>query len=135
VIALTVTAWCFAGAPAGSPSTAPSAEVQALIARLSDADWRVREKAQARLVEFGEEARGPLEKLAAADDATPDARGSARRALKLLDEAGLTGQTRVTLHFKDAHPRDVIAELARGGPSCRSGPKGVGRRRGASGRS
>jgi hypothetical protein len=115
VVALTVAVWCFAGAPAGSPSTAPSAEVQALIAQLSDVDWRVREKAQARLVEFGEEARGPLEKLAAADDATPDARGSARRALKLLDEAGLTGQTRVTLHFKEAHPRDVIAALARQG--------------------
>ena len=97
---------------AAPPATAPSAEVQALMAQLLDPDWRVREKGQAGLVEFGEEARPALEQFVKGDT-TPDARALAVKALALIEENGLTGQTRVTLHFKDAHPRDVVAELAR----------------------
>lgn len=122
VMALIAAAWCAAAPPATAPSpttapspaTAPSPEIQALIAQLADPDWRVREKAQSALVEFGEEARAALEAVAKGDS-TPDARALAVKALQLIDDTSLTGQTRVTLHFKDAHPRDVVAELARQG--------------------
>jgi hypothetical protein len=92
------------------PSTAPT--TQALIQQLSADAWTQRQAAQKQLIELGEAARDPVRKAldTAGDDET---RVRAQAVLAALDEKRVVGPSIITIHMKDAAPREIFAELER----------------------
>jgi hypothetical protein len=107
------------GEPAGQAeigvrATSPEAEakVEALAGELADDNWVVRQKAQDELVQFGPVARARLEGLLR-ETRDEEVRTRAEAALRQIEENRLTGTSFVTIHVKDAHPKEVLAELSR----------------------
>jgi hypothetical protein len=83
-----------------------------LLGQLADQDWHVRRRAQDRLVHGGEDAKPFIQELVqlATND---EARKNAQSALAAIDENRLIGPSYLTLHFKNASPADVFAEISR----------------------
>lgn len=104
-------------AAAAGPQTRPAAAValgdpEQLLRDLADSDWHVRRKAQDRLVEGGEQAKPFIQQLI--DKATSDeARKNAQAAIAEIDENRRIGPSYLTLHFKNAPPSEVFAEISR----------------------
>jgi hypothetical protein len=91
-------------------TTAPT--TQALIQQLSADVWTDRQAAQKQLIDLGDAARGPVRQ--ALDVATSEeTRVRAQAVLAALDEKRAIGPSIITIHMKDAAPRDIFAELER----------------------
>jgi hypothetical protein len=101
-------------APATQPTTLPATrpDPDALLARLSNDAWQQRQRAQDELVRMGEAAR-PLVKELFARTADVEVRTRLEAALAQIDEDRVSGPSYITLHFKDADPKAVFAELSR----------------------
>ena len=101
-------------APASRPAAAfqPSPEVDALISRLTDPHWQIRNRAIERLVQLGASAEP---QLWAARQNAPDVDSRARIELALtrIGEARRAGSTYVTLHLKGVSTRDALAAFTR----------------------
>jgi hypothetical protein len=97
-------------APTSRPVT--SAEVAELFKQLSSPDWRQRRTAREALVRLGEEARDSISSLipTAPDE---ESKHQAQEALAQIDTNRVLGPSYITAHFKNAHPREVFAELSR----------------------
>ena len=108
-----------ATAPATLPATRAAAtqlatppEVAALLKNLAADTWATRERAQRDLVALGPTVRPFVEQLAAtASDA--EARTRAAAVLRALEREAKFGETRVTLHYKNAEPKAVMDDLSR----------------------
>jgi len=98
--------------PTTWPATVPAAQVEALITQLSADDWHQRQKAEDQLVELGETAKPFIQRLGSQvhDD---EIRVRCAAALARIDKEIAEGPTYITLHFKDAGPKEIFAELAR----------------------
>jgi hypothetical protein len=84
----------------------------AAVKGLGAESWKQRQAAQETLVRFGEDAVPRLTQLArSADD--EEVRTRAGAALRQVEENALVGPSTLTLHFKDARPRDVFAAIAK----------------------
>jgi hypothetical protein len=84
----------------------------AAIKALGADSWKERQAAQETLVRFGDEAVPRLTQLARnADD--EEVRTRAGAALRQIEENALVGPSTLTLHFKDAKPKEVFAAIAR----------------------
>src|SRR5436309_805952 len=111
-------------APATAPSTDPSTrpapvapapttpEIEKQVALLGSRNWKVREKAQDRLVDLGSAAEPRLRELL---DGPIDSqtRLGIQRALGQMAADRKLGPTLVTIHTKAAAPKDVFADLSR----------------------
>ena len=95
------------------PATQPAhPEIASSLKALSSPDWHERRKAQDELVAGGEEAKPFIAELVrAAPDA--ESRKNAEAALARIDQNRAQGPSLITLHVKDATPRQVFAELSR----------------------
>jgi hypothetical protein len=103
-----------AAAPASAPTSAPSAELLAEITRLSSNDFKVRQEAQEKIVGMGAGVIPALQEAGKkADD--PEVRTAAEAIIDRIIAADQTGASLVTLHYTNAHPREVIADLAKQG--------------------
>lgn len=93
-------------------SAAGAQDLDALIARLSADQYRVREQAKSELVALGQAAVPRLRALLneTRDD---DLRQLADAALAQIEEDQLIGQSRVTLRFADSPPGPIFDELFR----------------------
>jgi hypothetical protein len=99
--------------PTTRPLDAATVEqIRKLVAQLESPDWRRRDRAVPELVKLGDDARPALEELVRTTEVI-DARTAAQDALNQIAANRLTGPSYVTLHLKDALPRDAFAELAR----------------------
>lgn len=98
-----------ATAPAPALSFPPADEV---LKQLSSDDRHERRKVQDLLVRGGEDARPFLLDLIRRAQ-SPEARKNAEAALAQIDQDRLVGPSYITLHVKDAAPRDVFDELSR----------------------
>lgn len=101
---------------AAAPDTRPVAlslgDPDELLAGLASPDWRVRRRTTDLLVRGGPDAKpfiGDLVQRASSDEA----RKNALSALAEIDEIRITGPSYLTLHFKDAPPARVFAEISR----------------------
>jgi len=104
-------------ATATGPSTQPAVVVALgdparLLEQLADPDWHVRRKAQDQLVRAGQDAKPFIRELVQRA-ITDEARKNAQSALAEIDENRLIGPSYLTLHFKNASPADVFAEISR----------------------
>src|SRR5688572_4039145 len=84
-----------------APATQPTQEIPALIGQLSDPDWKLRQKAQERLVSIGDPAIEALKQIVQ-QTKDEEVRTRAESALRQIAENARTGPTLVTLHVKDA---------------------------------
>jgi hypothetical protein len=111
---------------AGSDAAACSNEIDALIVRLTDPRWHVRDRAVERLVELGASAERQL--LAARDSASNvDARARMEMALGRIHESRRSGPTYVSLHLSNAPAHDALAAMAaEARVKFDSGPTAVG---------
>lgn len=102
--------------PATEPATAPAAmnfpPADEVLKQLASDDRRERRKAQDLLVHGGEDGR-PFVLELIRQATTPEARKNAEAALAQIDQNRLVGPSYITLHVKDAAPRDVFAELSK----------------------
>src|SRR5687768_1785535 len=87
-------------------------EIPALIQQLSHDDWKLRQKAQERLVAIGEPAVDALKKISA-DTKDEEVRARAEAALQQIADTTRTGPTLITLHVKDATIQSVLDELSK----------------------
>lgn len=89
-----------------------AARLESLIEGLFDDSWQVRQKAQDRIAQIGEAVRPRLAKLLAqtTDD---EVRTRVESILRQLDENRVSGTSFITLHMKDASPKEVFAEVSR----------------------
>lgn len=100
-----------------SPTTAPAARVQfppaaSVLKRLASPDPHERRKAREMLVQAGEDGRTFIRELIRqADD--PEARKNAEAALAQINDDRIVGPSYITLHVKDASPREVFEEVSR----------------------
>jgi hypothetical protein len=94
------------------PTSRSSAEIESLIQQLSSDEFKQRESAQQRLVQLGEAVQ---ERLTRVVNETQDeeARARAEAALVQIADNAAVGPTYVNLHFDNAPPQVVFAELAR----------------------
>lgn len=101
--------------PATAPASRPSvdaAESRELLAGLANDDAHVRQRCEDSLVRMGEDARPLLiELLKHTQDLEVTTRGEA--AIRRIDANRLYGPSYVTLHLKQAEPREAVAELSR----------------------
>ena len=95
-----------------APTTRPTDEIPTLLRQLSHDDWKVRQKAQERLVSIGEPAVEPL-KRALRETKDPEARTLAEAALRQIAENDRTGPTLIKLHLKDAPLQTALEELSK----------------------
>jgi hypothetical protein len=101
-----------AAAPATGPAPPADPRIEAAIRQLSADAWRDRQAAQDTLVGFGEGVIPRLRELtAAADD--DEVRTRAGAAIAQIENNARLGGSLVTIHLKDASPKDVFAELSR----------------------
>lgn len=114
MLALAASAMAQSTAPA-AVSTAPSTsaslpELEPLIEKLADPDWKVRSAAQDAIVAFGDDAVPRLQQL---QSTSPDAevRIAAENMLARIAESRLTGATLITLHLKDVEPNQAFEAL------------------------
>lgn len=103
-------------AAAAGPDTRPAAawlgDPADLLGRLADPNWHVRREAGDQLVRGGTDAKPFIHSLI--DRATTDeARKNAQAALAEIDENRLIGPSYLTLHFKNATPPEVFAEISK----------------------
>lgn len=99
--------------PATVPAEPPvSPAVAKLIADLSATDWHARKKAEAALVDLGDESVRALEQASRAAS-LDEARTAATRALKQIDENRRVGQSLITLRLKDVPVRQAFEALGR----------------------
>ncbi len=97
--------------PASQPS-ANARQIEEFIAQLGDESWTVRQKAQDQLVSYGEEAWPRLqETLKGTGD--EEVRARAEAAVRVIEENRMAGPSLITLHFKEASPKDIFDSLAR----------------------
>lgn len=106
-------------APSAEPQTGPTNHASAagnaadaLVARLSDPDWRRRDKARAELVRLGEAAVPALDRVTRSAP-TDEARTAAAAALKQIADDRVVGASYVTLKLTDAPARRAFEELGR----------------------
>ena len=87
-------------------------EKRDLLTRLASDQWQVREAAEQQIVGMGEAAR-PLvaELLTKTTDA--EARARLKLALERIDQDRISGASIITLHMKDATPRQAFDALSR----------------------
>ena len=111
--------------PPAAPTPQEKAQLDALVTRLSDDDWKAREKAQQDLTRFGPGAAPRLkEVLAGAKD--PELRTRVEAILKLIEQNDATGPTFVTLHLSAAPAALAFDELARqAGAKLETNPPGL----------
>lgn len=111
--------------PPALPATEPTAEpavtqalpadpaaIDAAISKLADPDWRKREKALSALIQMGEAAVPSLKKLEQTTQ-IDEVRNAAQTALRQIGENRIIGPSFVTLHLKNASPRQAFEALAR----------------------
>lgn len=98
--------------PATAPAAASFPPVDQVLKQLSSDDRHERRKAQDMLVRGGEDARPFLLELIHRAQ-SPEARKNAEAALAQIDQDRLVGPSYITLHVKDATPREVFDELSR----------------------
>jgi hypothetical protein len=114
VLSLSATVW---GDPATSPTTNAASQPttppqeQHLIDQLNADDWRARQAAEDGLVAMGQQTRGEMLLLTATG--TAEQRTRAQSVLARLDVAAANSPTLVTLHMKDANPRDIFSAIAK----------------------
>ena len=94
-----------------APATNPATEIPSLIQQLSDDDWKLRQKAQERLVSIGDAAIEPL-RTVARDSKDEEVRTRAESALRQIAEKSRSGPTLITLHLQDAPLPTAIQQLA-----------------------
>jgi len=102
-----------ATAPATRPTTGPALpSAEEMLKKLASDNWHERKMAQDQLVRLGEDAK-PLvrEVIRRAPDA--ESRKNAEAALAQIEENRITGPSFVSIHVKDAEPKEVMAELSR----------------------
>jgi len=97
-----------------APTTMPALDAQttALIEQLDADDWHTRQSAADQLAARGESIRPAMIALAVLGK-TPEEQSSAAAVIARLDKAIAESPTLITLHMKDANPRDVFAEIGR----------------------
>jgi len=93
-------------------SAAPPDTADEWLHRLASDDWHERQKAVDELVRLGRDAHPLLEELLR-DGAAGEVRKNLERAIDQIEYNRLLGPSRITLHVKDAAPREVFAELSR----------------------
>src|SRR5688572_19514275 len=102
--------------PATQPSTQPAAavaeEVRELLEALSSDDWQARKRAEESLAATGAGAETLLREFVTGTE-DDEARTRGESALRRIAENRASGPSFVTLHLKDAAPRDAFAELSR----------------------
>jgi hypothetical protein len=102
-----------ANASAADPAAPqPSDETaRTLLARLSDEDWKARDKAQEQLAAMGEAAEGPLRERLKDPKLDAEERSRIEAVLKKIEEARRSGASRVTFHKATAAPAEVLAAI------------------------
>jgi hypothetical protein len=98
--------------PTTLPIAADPAAIKAAADKLADTNWRTREQALSDLIRMGEAAVPALQKLEQTTS-IDEVRNAAQTALRQIGENRLVGPSFVTLHLKDATPRQAFEELAR----------------------
>ena len=98
-------------AAAELPATRPAAEVEQLIVQLNDDNWRVRQAAQDKLVAIGDPIAARIEQLL---EETPEEEVRTRAAaiLRQVETHSRLAPTPITLHLKDATPKQAIEQLS-----------------------
>jgi len=90
----------------------PSADkVHELVARLSDDDWKARDKAQEQLAAMGEAAEGPLRERLREPKLDAEERSRVEAVLQKLEAARQSGPSRVTFRKSAAAPAEVLAAI------------------------
>lgn len=93
-------------------SPAVAEKVDALVAGLSSNRWEARQRAQDELSRLGPEIRGKLSAaLAASED--EEVRTRIEAILRKLDENRVSGISLISIHMKDASPKEVFAEISK----------------------
>jgi hypothetical protein len=97
-----------------APTTMPTLDPQtaALIDQLDSDDYHTRQSAADQLTARGESIRPAMAALALLGK-TPEEQSSAAAVIARLDKAIAESPTLITLHMKDANPRDVFAEIGK----------------------
>lgn len=90
-------------------SRVPGAD--ALLRKIDAADWRQRRQIVAQVVRQGAEAE-PLLRDLLRHDLDLEARKNVEAALRAIDESLLVGPSPITMHVKDAGPREVFEQLS-----------------------
>ncbi len=94
------------------PTTKPTPEIIALVDKLSDESYPVREAAMKELAAMGEDAEPSL-KILAQTDLPSEAKARVAAALVKIDENRQTGPSVITMHCTEAPLGDVLNEFAR----------------------
>ncbi|MDB5298931.1 MAG: hypothetical protein JWO87_594, partial [Phycisphaerales bacterium] len=97
-------------AAATQAASRPYINLDDLLKRLSSDAWQQRQRAQDELVRMGDEARPVVKDLLARTTDT-EVRTRLEAAVAQIDENRISGPSFITMHFKDADPREVFAEL------------------------
>lgn len=102
----------FAAVDAADPAPADEPKIDALVARLSDADWKARDRAAEELTALGEKAEPSLRKrLAEAKD--PEERSRIDGLLAAIERWRQEGPALVTMKHTGAKPKEVFEDLAK----------------------
>lgn len=102
----------FAAVDAADPAPADEPKIDALVARLSDADWKARDRAAEELTALGEKAEPSLRKrLAEAKD--PEERSRIDGLLAAIERWRQEGPALVTMKHTGAKPNEVFEDLAK----------------------
>ena len=102
----------FNPARAAEPAPANNPEVDALVEKLGDADWKARDRAAEELGALGEKAEPSLcKRLAEAKD--PEERSRIEGLLASIERSRKEGPALVTIRRKAAKPKEVFDELAK----------------------
>lgn len=96
---------------AAEPATQPSAEVESLIVQLNNDNWRVRQAAQDKLIAFGDAVAPRIEQLLK-ETAAEEVRTRAAAILRQIETQSRLAPTPITLHLKDASPKQAIEAIA-----------------------
>ncbi|MDB5171515.1 MAG: repeat protein [Phycisphaerales bacterium] len=99
-------------AAATQAASRPYVNLDDLLKRLSSDAWQQRQRAQDELVRMGDEARPVVKDLLARTTDT-EVRTRLEAAVAQIDENRISGPSFITMHFKDADPREVFAELSK----------------------
>jgi len=94
------------------PTTQPLPAVAALVAKLADDSFKVREKAQADLIRLADDSEPSLRELVKTD-LSPEAKARVEAALRKIDENRLLGPSVITLHYKDAPLETVLNDFTK----------------------
>jgi hypothetical protein len=99
---------------ADAPTTMPAVDqaTAALIDQLDSDDYHTRQSASDQLTARGETIRPAMAALAVLGK-SPEVQTAAAAVVAALDKAAADRPTMITLHMKEANPREVFAEIAR----------------------